>query len=144
MTPDCDASTPARVLIVDDEPLIRWAAAETLTERGYVVAEAGTAIEAAALASGRPPFDVILLDLRLPDSTTLGLLEYIRQSSPASRVVMMTAYSTPAIASECARLGTFALLGKPFELANLAAVVDAAKGGQAEAGMVRLVGDASA
>jgi DNA-binding NtrC family response regulator len=115
-----------RVLVVDDEPLIRWSVAETLGQNGYFVAEAGTEAEAVERASDPLPFDVILLDLRLPDSTTLDLLQYLREASPASRVIMMTAYGTPAIAAECARLGSFAFLGKPFELTELVALVDAA------------------
>ena len=65
-----------RVLVVDDEPLIRWSLAEALGERGYSVVEAGTGREAIdeVLASSEP-FGVIVLDLRLPDSDNLSLLD---------------------------------------------------------------------
>ena len=67
------------VLVVDDEALIRWSLTEMLGERGYEVTEAGnarTAVE--AIESAEEPFDVILLDYRLPDSADLRLLEKIR------------------------------------------------------------------
>ena len=59
------------MLIVDDEPLIRWSLAETLTDSGHSVIEAGDG-EAAVrmLTDADRPFDVVLLDYRLPDSTT--------------------------------------------------------------------------
>ena len=60
-----------RVLVVDDEPLIRWSLSETLEQSGHAVVEAGDAEGALrALSAGRP-FDVVLLDYRLPDSNDL-------------------------------------------------------------------------
>src|SRR5687767_7183600 len=62
------------VLVVDDEALIRWSLAEVLGERGYTVSEAGDARTAVAAIEGAiDPFDVVLLDYRLPDSADLRL-----------------------------------------------------------------------
>jgi DNA-binding NtrC family response regulator len=109
--------------VVDDEFLIRWAMRETLTLAGHTVAEAGSAREAlAALASGPAP-DVVLLDFRLPDSNDLRLLETIRETAPASAVIMMTAYGTPEVEEGAMRLGAFRVLGKPVELKSLAPLV---------------------
>jgi DNA-binding NtrC family response regulator len=80
-----------RILIVDDEPLIRWSLAETLTTAGYVVEEAGSAKQTVeALASGSMP-DVVLLDFRMPDSSDLALLQTVRRMRPETAVIMMTA-----------------------------------------------------
>ena len=73
----------AHVLVVDDEPLIRWSLAETLTERGHIVTEAGDAKETLRIvtrAADRP--DVVLLDYRLPDSNDLSLFAAIKRELP--------------------------------------------------------------
>src|SRR4051812_45623132 len=81
------------VLVVDDEALIRWSLCETLTAHGYAVLEAADGASAIGLVR-RPdnPIDVVMLDHRLPDMTGLQVLALIRQWSPASNVLMMTAY----------------------------------------------------
>src|SRR5207249_1615367 len=85
-----------RVLVVDDESLIRWSIAETLADAGHTVIEAGdgaTAVQ--ALTASAEPVDAVLLDYRLPDSNDLALLANIRRLSPHSPVILMTAYGTP-------------------------------------------------
>jgi len=108
---------PLRVLVVDDEALIRWAVAQTLTQAGHEVAEAHDAKSAlAAVSEASQPFDVVLLDLRLPDCADLTLLSGIRQQWPESAVVMMTAYATSEIAAEAWKLGVYDVLVKPFDV----------------------------
>jgi CheY-like chemotaxis protein len=87
--PQCEISTPAaeilprRALVVDDEPLIRWAISETLKGLGFDVHQASDAASALReLLSGPAGFDVILLDLRLPDMRDLSLLGTLRQLQP--------------------------------------------------------------
>jgi DNA-binding NtrC family response regulator len=115
-----------RILIVDDEMLIRWSMAETLTHAGYEVSEASDAKETLQCIDNLPPFDVVLLDYRLPDSQELQLLEAIRRLAPRSAVVMMTAYGSPDIVRRATELGAFRVLNKPVELRDLAALVEAA------------------
>src|SRR6185436_59550 len=69
--------SPLRVLVVDDEPLIRWSVAETLGERGFEVVETGDALATRVAVRADPSFDVVLLDYRLPDSDDLSLLASI-------------------------------------------------------------------
>ena len=105
------------VLVVDDEALIRWAVAETLTQAGHQVLEArdgGSALR--ALAEAQPRIDVVLLDLRLPDCADLTLLSRIRRQSPGSAVVMMTAHATPELDAEARALGVYDVLAKPFDV----------------------------
>jgi DNA-binding NtrC family response regulator len=113
-----------RVLITEDELLIRWSLAQTLAAAGAVVTEVADGHAAlAAVRSAPRPFDVVVLDLRLPDSSGLGLLASIRRLSPASRVLVMTADWTPELCHGARALGAAAVLDKPFDLDAMAALV---------------------
>jgi DNA-binding NtrC family response regulator len=119
--------SPLRVLVVDDEALIRWSVAETLADLGLEVAQAVDAASAlAALETAEPRFDVIVLDLRLPDMDDLTLLSTIRRRLPQVAVVLMTAFGTPEIVAEARALGVADILSKPFELGELSRAVLAA------------------
>lgn len=114
-----------RVLIVDDEPLIRWSLAETLVDAGHSVAEAGdgeTAVHLVAADDGQP-FDVVLLDYRLPDSEGLSLLARIRRMTPGTAVIMMTAYGTAELAMGAQKLGAYRVVPKPFEVHDMVELV---------------------
>ena len=115
-----------QALVVDDEPLVRWAIAETLRAEGYEVDEAGdadSAIHALCTAATLP--DIVLLDLCLPDSRDLALLETVCLIAPAATVILMTAYGTPAVREGARGLGAAAVLDKPFDVDALAGVVEA-------------------
>jgi len=113
-----------RVLIVDDESLIRWSLAETLTDEGYGVLEAADGQRALEALRDTPrPVDVVMLDYRLPDSNGLQLLGKIRTLSPRSRVVMMTAHGTPEVIAEALRLGAACVINKPIEMRDVASLV---------------------
>jgi DNA-binding NtrC family response regulator len=112
------------VLVIDDEPLVRWAVSEALSDAGHAVVEAsdgGAALEAVATAAR--PFDVIFLDFRLPDSNEFTLLSSIRTLAPRSVVVLMTASGTPEIVTEAYRLGVDRVLSKPFDIADVQTIV---------------------
>ena len=113
-----------RVLVVDDEPLIRWSIGEALGEKGYSVVEAGTARAAIeeVLASSQP-FAVILLDLRLPDSDNLSLLTRLHDLAPDARIILMTAHGTGEVAEEAHARGAFGFVNKPFEMSAMASLV---------------------
>ena len=112
------------MLVVDDEPLIRWSLVETLEARGHTVTEAADAASARrAIASAEGPPDVVLLDYRLPDSNDLGLLRTIRQDAPRSQVILMTAHGTPEIAKGALDLGAYRVISKPFSVDDLASLV---------------------
>jgi DNA-binding NtrC family response regulator len=112
-----------RVLIVDDEPLIRWSLAETLEEAGHQVVEAGDRAAALlAISEARQPFDVILLDFRLPDSNDLALLATIRKMTPSAAVIMMTAFGSDIVAGAL-ELGAYRVVPKPFEVHEMSTLV---------------------
>ena len=115
------------VLVVDDEPLIRWSMTETLAQAGCEVSEAGNAKEALQhLGAAAPAPDVILLDYRLPDSNDLRLLERIRGMVPTSVVVMMTAFGTPAMQEGALALGAHRVVSKPVDMPDLLPLVQEA------------------
>ena len=119
-------SPSVRVLIVDDEPLVRWSLSETLADNGYGVLQAGDGCQAIEVLRDPWPIDVIMLDYRLPDSNNLQLLARIRSMSPRSQVVLMTAYGTPEVAAEALRLGAFCVVKKPLEMQEVPALVSRA------------------
>ena len=118
-----------RVLVVDDEPLIRWSVSETLEQRGFAVVEAGSAQKAMDEA-GKPqnPFAVAVLDVRLPDSDGLGLLRHLRRVTPETQVILMTAHGSPELAQVALDLGAYRVLDKPFEMSEIADIVGQARG----------------
>ena len=119
---------PLRVLIVDDEMLMRWSIAETLRASGHIVFEASDGAAAVrALADGSAP-DAILLDYRLPDSNDLALLARIRHLAPLTPVVLMTACGTPTLFTQARELGAADVLIKPFDIHELERVVQRACG----------------
>jgi DNA-binding NtrC family response regulator len=116
------------VLVVDDEALIRWSLAEMLGERGYTVTEAGDGrMAVAAIENAQEPFDVVLLDYRLPDSADLRLLAKVRHLAPSSQVIMITAHNSPELAQGAAALGAYSVINKPFEVESLAELVKQAR-----------------
>ena len=121
-----------RVLVVDDEPLIRWSCAETLGETGFQVIEVDNGAAALfALTKPNAAVDVVLLDLMLPDFRDLSLLAVMRRLAPGVPVVVMTAFATPEVVERARSLGAFAVIHKPFELSELAPLLRRAVRGAA-------------
>jgi CheY-like chemotaxis protein len=121
-----EGRTLRSALVVDDELLIRWSVSETLASLGLDVEQATDGASAlAAIAGATAPFDVVVLDLRLPDVDDLALVRRIRELLPSAGVVLMTAFATPEIISGAQALGVRAVLNKPFELEDLARLVSA-------------------
>ena len=118
----------AHVLVVDDEPLIRWSLAETLSDRGHTVTEAGDGKEALRVvtdSANRP--NVVLLDYRLPDSNDLSLFTAIKRELPEAPIILMTAYGSPEITAGALSLGAYRVVSKPFEVQDLVTLVQEAR-----------------
>lgn len=119
-------SHPLRVLVVDDEALIRWSLAELFTEVGYDVTEACDGASAVQEAAEGAEFDAVVLDYRLPDSNDLHLLERIRELQPQAAVVMMTAFGTAEITAGALKLGAYQVVSKPFDVHDMVNLVEQA------------------
>jgi two-component system response regulator AtoC len=117
-------SSPLRILVVDDESLIRWSLVETLSDSGnevVAVTDAESAVQ--VVTDAAVPFDVALLDFRLPDSSDLTLLSRLRRLTPTMRIILMTAFGTPEISQGALDRGAYCVLNKPFEMNALSPLV---------------------
>lgn len=113
---------PERILVVDDEKLIRWSLKERLASGGYEVLEAANAAEAQRLLSEQP-FDLALVDFKLPDGDGIGLLRTAQRLQPDLPVLIITAYSTVNSAVEAMKEGAFDYISKPFNMEELVITV---------------------
>src|SRR5574341_85151 len=111
-------SMPSRVLVVDDERLIRWSVEQTLGKLGYDVGTAEDGATAVQMVREESP-DIILLDLKLPDTDGLQVLRQVKEAHPDIQVVIMTAYADVGTAVEAMRLGAYDYIAKPIDFENL-------------------------
>src|SRR5690606_15775712 len=128
----------ARILVVDDEANIRTLLDEILSEEGYEVTTAADA-EEARQAKKRGEFDLILLDIWMPDTDGISLLKEWSESDALGPVVMMSGHGTVDAAVEATRLGAVDFIEKPVSLAKLLRVVQSALTHRRQSGRRRLV-----
>lgn len=112
-----------KILVVDDERLIRWSIGQKLVAWGYspIEAEDGAA---AVNALNRESPDLVLLDMRLPDRHGIDLLRDIRTADTSLPVIMMTAYGTLEDALAAMRSGACRFFTKPVNLDELHVAVE--------------------
>ncbi len=101
-----------KILVVDDQRNMRTTLALILRGAGYEVAEAESATD--ACDRGAENYDVVITDLRMGATDGLDVLRCVKQSSPQSEVIVMTAYGTIESAVEAMRMGAFDYIQKPF------------------------------
>lgn len=111
-----------KLLVVDDEHLIRWSLEQNLKKQGYDVVTAGSGEDALRLVREEQP-DLVLLDIQLPGMSGIEVLEKIKDHDDDIVVIMVTANSGLENAVNAMRLGAFDYISKPFNLDEIAIVV---------------------
>jgi two-component system, NtrC family, response regulator AtoC len=114
----------ATILVVDDEALIRWSLTERLHSEGYEVLEADTG--KAALEKLPEGVDLVLLDYRLPDTDGVSVLRKIKEFDQDVLVILLTAYASVDTAVEAMKLGAYHFANKPFNLDEVAVIIERA------------------
>ena len=118
-------SDKTRILIVDDDEVVRRSYLRSLESISRNVAAAGDG-EKALRAMAQDPFDVVLLDIRMPGQDGLSVLRTIKQKWPNSEVVIITGFPTVDSAKEAVQLGAYDYLAKPVGPQDVITVTDGA------------------
>ncbi|MBI5657927.1 MAG: sigma-54-dependent Fis family transcriptional regulator [Geobacter sp.] len=111
-----------RILVVDDEHLIRWSLEQNLKKQGYEVLTAGTGEDALKMVREDQP-DLMLLDVQLPGINGLQVLEKVKEGDEDIVVIMVTAQGALETAVTAMRLGAYDYINKPFNLEEMAIVI---------------------
>jgi len=114
-----------RVLIVDDEPLMRLSMVDALEGIGCEVTAAATGTEGLHVLATRP-FDLVITDLRLPGADGLTILKASKERSPTTEVIVITAHGSVDTAVGAMKLGAYDYVTKPFQMDELLLVVERA------------------
>jgi two-component system response regulator PilR (NtrC family) len=115
---------PVKLLLVEDEPGLRQMLEILFRREGYAVVSApGCKAALDAIASSPQPFPAIVTDLSMPDGSGLDVLAAAKGRSPSTEVILVTAHSTIENALSAMRAGAYDFVAKPFEAAELAALV---------------------
>jgi DNA-binding NtrC family response regulator len=112
-----------RIMVVDDEEAMRESLSAWLQKEGYRVTTAGSGPEALAKMA-RDPWDLLLMDIKMPDMDGLELLRLVRAEHPAIQVVMITGYGSIDTAVESMKLGASDYLLKPFDPEQLLLMIE--------------------
>jgi two-component system, NtrC family, response regulator AtoC len=107
-----------KILVVDDEPLIRWTLNEALRSWGYETLEAGTVVGALSSFEADRPV-AVLLDINLPDGSGLDVLRELKARQPQAVVIMITANVLVEDTIAAMRGGAYDFIGKPINLNEL-------------------------
>ncbi len=113
-----------RVLLVEDEPTVAMLIKESLTDLNekFVVQTARSGEEALGhIQNG--PWDLVITDNRMPGITGLELIENLREKTPTTRTILMTAYASSELEEAARRLQVYHYLAKPFRLADLKHII---------------------
>ena len=102
-----------KILVIDDEPIVRTSCERTLAPEGYDVTSAASGKEGLEMLE-KETFGLVLLDLKMPDMDGIEVLDHIKNKWPDTKVVMVTGYSTVDTAVQALRFGAFNFIEKPF------------------------------
>jgi len=107
-----------RILLAEDDEIMRISVSDSLKKQGWQVEEAEDGLQALALFERRQ-YNLIISDIRMPGMDGLTLLKKVRQQSPETAIVIMTAYGSVDAAIDCLRQGATDYVLKPFDMDDL-------------------------
>jgi two-component system, response regulator PdtaR len=123
MNTEVNSTAPVRILVAEDEAIIRLDLVEMLTEAGYVVvAQATNGVEAISLAQEHKP-DLAILDVKMPELDGISAAEKIIEIAP---VLMLTAFSQKDLVERARDAGAMAYVVKPFSISDLVPAIEIA------------------
>ncbi|MDA8241669.1 MAG: response regulator [Nitrospiraceae bacterium] len=102
-----------KVLVIDDEDIVRTSCSRTLAPAGFEVRLARNGVEGLKILE-EGPFDLVLTDLKMPDMDGIEVLRKIKEGWPAVEVIIITGYQTVDTAVKSIKLGAFDYIEKPF------------------------------
>jgi len=114
-----------KVLIVDDEERFRATMCKLLTVRGLEAVTAGSGKEAIEKLR-QNPYDVVILDVRMPQMGGVQVLSEIKKIDPQAEVIIMTGYASVDTAKEIMKLGAYDYVLKPYSVEELMDKIEAA------------------
>ncbi|MBA2503618.1 MAG: sigma-54-dependent Fis family transcriptional regulator [Pyrinomonadaceae bacterium] len=115
----------ARILVIDDEPMMADSLKQNLAEEGYTVDTAATGAEAIELFD-RGGHHLCICDLQLPDVDGMEILRHVKETKPSTEVIVVTGYGTVARAVEATKGGAFYFVEKPFDFEQILPLVEKA------------------
>lgn len=113
----------ARILIVDDEDLIRWSLAESLKSETYEILTAKTGEEAIKIYIEDSP-DLVLMDIKMPGIDGIEALKRIKQNDEYAQVIMVTAFADVNTALQAMKAGAVDYIIKPFNIEEVKVIID--------------------
>ena len=114
----------ARILVADDQEMMRDSLAATLAREGHEIVAAGDGAAAVARLNSTTRFDLLITDLKMPKMTGIELLQEAKKLRPDMPVVLMTAFATVSTAVEAMKLGAYDYIQKPFDGDEIKLLVD--------------------
>lgn len=125
------AAEAGKILLVDDDQILRDRLARAFRERGFEVEIAGMVDEALRISSEEPP-QMAVVDLRMPGTSGLELVRSLRALAPSVRIVVLTGYGSIATAVEAMRNGATSYLPKPADAEEILAALNAPAAAQTD------------
>lgn len=112
------------ILVIDDQSDMGWIMSRILNEQGHKVIISRSGKEGLRKLTERKDFDLVFLDIKLPDLNGLDVLEQIKKTCPYTKVIIITAFGSPEVKQKALVCGASAFLDKPIQIDEMTRLVD--------------------
>lgn len=119
---------PTSILIVDDDVNFASSLSKVLSKKGYVTTTMDGPVQALALIKDKP-FDVILMDIKMPVMNGLEVYKNIKTIRPGAVVILITAFSIDDLVRDVVKQGAYAVIAKPFDIDTIVNMIEKSKNG---------------